>query len=184
MRATLEECRWLYNRLLEERKLAWQETGTGLRLYDQVNRLPALKAERPALDRVHSQALQNVANRRRDFAHQESRKVVNQHGTIAVEDLSVQRLVHNHCLAKSISDAAWSTFATMLSYKAANASRRYVAVSAGYTSQECSRCGHRQKMPLSERVYQCPSCHLTLSRDVNAARNILALGLQSIGAGP
>jgi putative transposase len=61
--ATLDECRWLYNRLLEERKLAWEETQTTVRLYDQVNRIPALKAERPSLQRVHSQVLQNVATR-------------------------------------------------------------------------------------------------------------------------
>lgn len=63
MQRTLDECRWLYNRLLEERKLAWEETETSVRLYDQVNRIPTLKAERGTLDLVHSQVLQNVATR-------------------------------------------------------------------------------------------------------------------------
>jgi len=84
-------------------------------------------------------------------------------------------MVHNHCLAKSISGAAWSMFAAFLSYKAASAGRRYVAVNPAYTSQDCSRCGHRQKMSLVERVYRCPCCRLDLSRDHNAALNILSL---------
>jgi putative transposase len=63
LKATLEECRWLYNRLLEERKLAWEETETGLSRYQQVNCIPTLKKERPSLATVYSQVLQNVAAR-------------------------------------------------------------------------------------------------------------------------
>ena len=55
---TLEECRWLYNRLLEERRLAWAACAQSLSMYDQQNRLPALKEERPSLKTVHSQVLQ------------------------------------------------------------------------------------------------------------------------------
>jgi putative transposase len=55
-----------------------------------------------------------------------------------------------------------------------------VQVNAAYTSQDCSECGHRQPMPLSARVYRCPCCSLVLDRDLNAARNILRLGLQSL----
>src|SRR5215469_11402668 len=60
---TLLECQWLYNRLLEERKVAWQETQTPMTLYQQHARIPVLKAERPGLAGVHSQVLQNVAVR-------------------------------------------------------------------------------------------------------------------------
>ena len=63
MQRTLDECRWLYNRLLEERKAAWEETETNVRLYDQVNRIPALRDERPTWGAVHSHVLQNVATR-------------------------------------------------------------------------------------------------------------------------
>src|SRR5690242_9868022 len=59
----LQECRWLYNRLLEDRKTAWEQRGESVRLYDQHALLPALKAERPTLARVQSQVLQNVAVR-------------------------------------------------------------------------------------------------------------------------
>jgi len=340
---TLEECRWLYNHLLEQRKTAYEQDGKSLSLYQQQETFPILKAERPSLKQVHSQVLQNVAVRidlaynaffrrwkagekpgfprfkgrgrydsitypqsgfslthddrvclskigsvkmvshrpiggkiktctvrrsstgkwyvsfscemepeslpetttavgidvglktfatlsdgqeianprffrseekalakvqrkhsklakgtpqrrkhrkavarvhermawkRQNFTHQQSRHVVNQFGTICVEDLEVNRMVHTHCLAKSISDAAWSAFFAQLSSKAEGAGRQLVKVNPAYTTQTCSRCGHRQKMPLSQRTYHCPCCLLSIDRDFNASVNILALGLQ------
>lgn len=352
MNAILEECHWLYNHLLEQRKTTYEQTGKGLSLYDQHATLPALKQDRPSLNVVHSQVLQNVAvridlafkaffrrvktgempgyprfrgkdrydsfcypqypngaqlnpasrtvflskignvrlilhrpiegkpktvcircsstgkwfitiaceiepeplpesdvavgidvglnsfaafstgdrianprffrqeeqalakaqrrlsqaekgtptrikcrkvvsriheriaNRRKDFSHQHSRRIVNQFGFISIEDLNINRMVRNHCLSKSIYDAAWSEFAQFLSYKAEWAGREFVAVNPAYTSQDCSGCGCRQVMPLSERVFHCPNCGLMLDRDLNAARNIVALGLQGAGSGP
>lgn len=348
MNQTLDECRWLYNHFLEQRKSLWEQKQKGLTLYDQINTLPALKAERSSLETVHSQVFQNVAvridlaykaffrrakagekpgyprfrgagwydsftypqsgfsivdgnlrlskigdvkirlhrpiggkikvltvhrsstnkwyacfscemehetlpnsseavgidvglesfatlstsdkivnprffrtdekalaksqrkvckqdkgtperartkkvvshiheriaNRRRDFAHQKSRQIANRFGIIAVEDLSINRMLHNHCLSKSISDAAWGQFTTYLAYKAGNAGRQYIAVNPAYTSQDCSRCGHRQPMPLSERIFHCPCCGLDLDRDINASLNILAIGLDSLGLVP
>jgi putative transposase len=127
---------------------------------------------------------ERIANKRRDFAHRESRKLVNRYGFIAVENLSVKRMSKNHRLAKSIMDAAWSDLTEKLSYKAVWADRRVVKVDPAYTSQKCSCCGNRQAMPLSIRSYECPSCGLSLCRDHNAALNILTLGLQSQGASP
>lgn len=141
---------------------------------------PERRKRRRIVARVH----ERIANRRSDFAHQESRKVVNRFDVVAVEDLSVNQMVHNHCLAKSIHDAAWSQFATFLSYKAAWAGREFVAVNPAYTSQDCSGCGHREKKTLSQRLHQCPCCGLTLDRDHNAALNIKRLGLQSLGLAP
>jgi putative transposase len=138
---------------------------------------PARRKLRKAVAHVH----ERIANRRRNFAHQHSRKIVNRFQVIAVEDLNVNRMMHNHCLAKSISDAAWSQFSTFLAYKAAYAGRQFVAVNPAYTSQNCSKCGHRQKMPLSERTYRCPCCGIVLDRDHNASLNVCALGLQSLG---
>ncbi len=343
---TLEECRWLYNHLLENRKTTYEQTGKGLTLYGQQATFPILKAERPSLFTVHSQVLQNVAVRidlafkaffrrvkagetpgyprfrgpdrydsftfpqsgfsvthdsrvilskigrikmvyhrpmkgaiktctlhrsrtgkwyvcfsveceplrlpansasvgidmglktfaalstgeeianprffrkeevalakvqrahskldkgtperrkhrkvvarvherlafRRDnFTHQESRQVVNAYGVICVEDLQVNRMVHNHCLAKSITDAAWSQFFRQLFAKAEEAGRTAIKINPAYTSQTCSGCGHRQKMPLAERVFDCPCCHLQIDRDLNASKNILSLGLQTLG---
>ena len=120
---------------------------------------------------------ERIKNKRKNFAHQESRKLVNRYGFIAVEDLSVNRMVKNHCLAKSIADAAWTDLTNKIAYKAEYAGRRFVKVNPAYTTQDCSRCGHRQVMPLSMRVYDCPSCGLSLDRDTNAAKNILTVGL-------
>src|SRR5207249_658928 len=119
------------------------------RLAREAKGMPKRRKRRQVVARVH----ERTRWKRQDFAHKESRKLVNRFQVIAVEDLSVNRMVHNHCLAQSISDAAWAGFTAMLSYKAAWAGRSFVAVNPAYTSQDCSRCGHRQKMPLSERVF-------------------------------
>ncbi len=136
---------------------------------------PERHNHRKAMARVH----ERIAWRRENFTHQQSRKIVNTYGRIAVEDLTVNRMLHNHCLAKSIADASWSAFFAQLSSKAEEAGRVFVKVNPAYTSQTCSQCGHRQKMPLSERIFDCPCCFVHLDRDLNAARNILGLGLQA-----
>ncbi|HAT45654.1 MAG TPA: transposase [Ktedonobacter sp.] len=138
---------------------------------------PERRKQRKAVARVH----ERIAFRRDNFTHQESRQIVDRFGVICVEDLHVNRMTHNHCLAKSIHDASWTGFVDKLSSKAEEAGRMVVKVNPAYTSQECSRCHHRHKMPLSERVYQCPCCLLVIDRDLNAAVNIKALGLQSVG---
>jgi putative transposase len=138
---------------------------------------PERKKHRQALACVH----ERIKFRRENFTHQNSHHIVAHSGTICVEDLGVKRMVHNHCLAKSIADASWSAFFSQLSCKAQEAGRTYVAVNPAYTSQTCSQCKHRQKMPLDVRVFDCPCCHVQLDRDLNAALNILALGLQGIG---
>ncbi|HYL43928.1 MAG TPA: transposase [Ktedonobacteraceae bacterium] len=138
---------------------------------------PERRTHRKAVARVH----ERIKFRRDNFTHQESHRIVESYGVICVEDLHVNRMTHNHCLSKSIHDASWSEFFSKLSCKAGEAGRKYTAVNPAYTSQECSRCHHRQKMPLSSRVYQCPCCLLALDRDLNASLNIRALGLQSLG---
>ena len=138
---------------------------------------PERRKHRKAVARVH----ERIAFRRENFTHQESRKIVNAFGVICVEDLQTNRLLYNHCLAKSISDAAWSAFFSQLASKAAEAGSQLIKVNPAYTSQDCSRCHHRQKMPLSERVYHCPCCLLIIDRDLNAALNIKAVGLYSVG---
>jgi putative transposase len=138
---------------------------------------PARRKAKQALGKVH----RRIANRRGDFTHQHSRRIINRFGTVCVEDIHVNRLVHNHCLAKSIMDAAWSQFFSSLTYKAECAGRRLVKVNPAYTSQDCHRCGHRQKMPLPARQFGCPCCGLSINRDHNASLNILAVGLHSLG---
>ena len=138
---------------------------------------PERRKHRKVVARVH----ERIKFRRENFTHQQSRQIVDRFGVICVEDLHVKRMTHNHCLAKSIQDAAWSGFFDKLFSKAAEAGRRALKVNPAYTSQDCSRCHHRQKMPLSERVYHCPCCLLAIDRDLNAAQNICAVGLHSLG---
>lgn len=137
--------------------------------------------ERIKRRKVLNKIYERISNRRSDFAHQESRKIINKYGIICVEDLEINTMVHNHCLAKSISDVAWGQFLNYLSYKAENAGRKCVKVNPAYTSQTCSKCGHRQPITLSDRVFNCPCCGIKLDRDHNASLNILALGLESLG---
>jgi len=139
---------------------------------------PERGRHRKAVARVH----ERIAFRRDNFTHQESRQIVDRFGVICVEDLHVNRMVHNHCLAKSIADASWSQFFDQLSSKAEEAGRVFIKVDPAYTTQDCSRCRHRQRMSLGERVYHCPCCFLVIDRDLNAALNIKALGLQSVGS--
>jgi putative transposase len=115
---------------------------------------------------------QQVKRQRADFHHKVARPLVQQYDTIYLEDLQVANMVRNHHLAKSISDAGWAQFRSILTFKAACAGKRVVAIPAQYTSQDCSGCGGRVPKSLSVRTHVCPACGLVMDRDENAARNI------------
>jgi putative transposase len=138
-------------------------------------------AARRKANKVLSRIHERIRNRRHDFVHQAARKLVNRFGVIAVEKLNVKGMVKNHCLAKSISDASWSMFRTVLTSKAESAGREVIAVNPAYTSQDCHACGYRAKKKLSERWHNCPMCTASLDRDTNAAINILNLALNQTG---
>jgi putative transposase len=127
-----------------------------------------------------AKAHQHIANQRRDFHHKEARKLVQQYDLIYHEDLRVRNMVKNHCLAKSISDAGWRAFLTILTFKAASAGKRVVAVEPAYTSQRCSGCQNVVWKGLSVRWHECPECGLSLHRDHNSARDILRLGREQL----
>ena len=115
-----------------------------------------------------------MKRQRRDFHHKTALWLVRRYDIIYLEDLKVANLVQNCRLAKSISDAGWAQFRSILEGNAAYAGRRVVAVPPAYTSQDCSGCGERVEKSLSIRI--CPSCGLILDRDENAARNIQRAG--------
>jgi putative transposase len=119
---------------------------------------------------------QKVKRQRRDFHHKTALRLIREYDTIYLEDLHVANMVRNRYLAKSISDAGWTQFRTILCGKAAYAGRRVIAVPAAYTSQECSGCGTLVRKSLSVRTHICPSCGLVLDRDENAAINIQRAG--------
>ncbi len=141
--------------------------------------------ERKKANKVLSRIHERIRNRRHDFVHQTARRLVNRFGVIAVEKLNVKGMVKSHCLAKSISDASWSMFRTVLTSKAESADREVISVNPAYTSQDCSVCGYRAdglegrtKKKLSDRWHNCPMCSASLDRDTNAAVNILNLALR------
>ena len=123
-----------------------------------------------------AKAHQTVRRQRQDFHHKAARALVQQYDTIFHEDLQTANMVRNHHLAKSISDAGWSAFLSILSFKAACAGRSVIAIPPAYTSQTCSGCGVLVQKGLSVRWHACPDCGTSLHRDHNAAKNIERFG--------
>jgi putative transposase len=123
--------------------------------------------------RAHAQ----VADARRDFHHQLSTALIRENQTVAVEDLAVKGLARTR-LAKSVLDAGWAAFVRMLEYKARLYGREFHRIGRFEpTSQLCSACGVKDgPKPLHIRQWTCASCGTAHDRDVNAARNVLALG--------
>ena len=119
-----------------------------------------------------AKAHQQVRRQRADFHHKTALTIVRQHDTIYHEDLQTANMVKNHHLAKSIQDAGWAAFLSILSFKAACAGRSVVAVNPAFTSQRCSGCGGVVQKGRSVRWHSCPECGTSLHRDHNAARNI------------
>ena len=113
-----------------------------------------------------------IQRARKHFHHEVAAKLVNRFDRIAVEDLNIRGMVKNHRLAKSILDVAWGQFFAITKSKAESAGRTFERVNPRYTSQTCSNCGHRQKMPLAIRVYECEKCGYVCGRDHNAAINL------------
>jgi putative transposase len=152
-----------------QRRLSKQKKGTAERF----------KA-RKVVARVH----ERIKNKRHNFAHQLSRKLVTDFKTIVVEDLSINNMKKSNfkCINKSIGDAAWRMFADLVEYKAEEAGTQFVKVNPAFTSQTCARCGSRAKKTLSQRIHKCSCCNFSLQRDHNAAINILALGQQSLAS--
>jgi putative transposase len=105
----------------------------------------------------------------------------NKSDLVAYEDLNVRGLVRNRHLAKSISDAYESTFRSWLEYFGHKYGKVTVAVPPHNTSQNCSNCGEKVKKSLSTRTHLCPHCGFVEDTDVNAAINILKLGLSTVG---
>lgn len=152
-----------------QRKLSRFEKGTQER-----------KKQRKTVVKIHKR----IRNKRSNFCHQTTRRLVNEFQYICVEDLNIKKMMQDSHLAKSIADASWNQFCQFLSYKAEEAGRKLGVVNPAYTSQICHRCGCCAKKMLSERLHQCIECGYQTSRDFNAAQNILALGLDGLGISP
>ncbi|MFS4092522.1 RNA-guided endonuclease InsQ/TnpB family protein [Streptomyces sp. AF1A] len=143
-------------------------------------------ANRAKARRKVAKVYARITDRRRDHLHKLTTRLVRENQTIVIEDLAVRNMVKNGSLARAISDAAWSEFRSMLEYKAQWYGREVIAIDRWFPSSKlCSTCGTLQdKMPLNVREWTC-DCGTTHDRDVNAAKNILAVGLTAsvCGAG-
>jgi putative transposase len=124
-----------------------------------------------------SKGYAKVRNQRKNFIHKTAHALVRTYNFIAYEELEIPNMVHNHRLAGAISDASWGQFISVLQYKAEEAGVVAIGVNPRNTSQRCSRCGNIVPKKLGVRIHNCPYCGLVLHRDLNASRNILALGL-------
>ncbi len=120
-----------------------------------------------------------VANRRKDFLDKLSTELVERYNLICLEDLNLHALKSSLKLGKSISDASWGKFVHMLEYKAEERGKTVWKANRWWpSSKTCSGCGHVNKeLKLKDTVLECPSCHLEIDRDLNAALNLVAAGL-------
>lgn len=135
--------------------------------------------QRKRVARIHAR----IADRRRDHLHKLTTRLIRENQTIVVESLAVKNMVRNRSLAKHISDAAWGELVRQLRYKAEWYGRNLVEVDRYYpSSKRCSECGHVvDSLPLDIRSWACPECGVIHDRDINAAKNILAVG-QTVSA--
>lgn len=124
---------------------------------------------------------EKVVNKRKDFLHKVSTKLIRENQTIALETLVVKNMVKNHNLAQAISDVSWSTFVTMLEYKADWYGKNILRIGQfAPSSKTCSNCGSINKeLTLKDREWACSNCSTVLDRDVNAAVNIKSFALKN-----
>ncbi|MFA5715398.1 MAG: transposase [Candidatus Paceibacterota bacterium] len=146
------------------------------RLSKETKGTPERVRRRLIVAKVHDR----ISNKRKNFIHQESRKLVDRFKLIAFEDLKIKNMQQNSHLSKSISDVSWGMMVRDTVNKAVEAGSKVVLVDPKNTTQLCSRCGQYVRKELSDRIHSCPQCGLVMDRDQNAAINILRLGLQSL----
>lgn len=128
-----------------------------------------------------------IKNIRQNMLHQFTHKLVNSNAMIIVGNVNAKALAQTK-LAKSVLDASWTTFRTMLKYKCENAGVWFEEVNEAYTTQTCSCCSSRLSSPrgrtgLGIREWQCMECGTLHDRDINSALNILALGHERLAGG-
>ena len=148
---------------------------------------PALARAQRARRRNRTRAIHaKIANRRKDFLHKLSTKVINANGAVFVGNVNASALAKTRC-AKSVLDAGWSAFRTMLLYKCDAAGVWFAEVDEAFSTQTCSVCnsraGPKGRKDLGIRGWLCPVCETVHDRDVNAAHNILAAGHRRLAEG-
>jgi len=130
--------------------------------------------QRVKVARIH----EKIKNSRLDYIHKITTHLVDNYDVIVIEDLNVRGMVKNHKLAKSISDASFYEFRRQLEYKCAWYGKELITISRWFpSSKTCSNCGYiKDDLKLSDRIYECEHCGLSIDRDLNASMNILTVG--------
>ncbi|HEX4206484.1 MAG TPA: RNA-guided endonuclease TnpB family protein [Ktedonobacteraceae bacterium] len=125
-----------------------------------------------------------IADMRRDFQHKASTRLIRENQVICLETLNVKGMLKNHKLAKAISDVGWSEVVRQLEYKAEWYGRTVVKIDRWYpSSKACSACLHvLEELTLDVRSWACPNCGTCHDRDINAAKNIVTVGLTALNA--
>src|SRR2546421_882464 len=131
--------------------------------------------------RIHAR----IADRRRDYQHKLSTKIIRENQVVCVESLHVKNMVKNHSLAKAISDVGWSDFVRQLAYKAEWYGGTLIKIDKWYpSSKRCFDCAHiLDSLTLDIRHWTCPQCGVSHDRDINSSKNILAAGLAVAACG-
>ena len=150
----------------EQRKLSKKQKGSKNK-----------EKQRQKVAKIH----QKITDQRKDFLHKLSSKLVkeSQFDCFCIEDLSLQRM--KTLWGRKVSDLGWNMFTSMLNYKAIREGKIFKKIGRfEASSQICHCCGHRQKMLLDVRVYECPECGMKIDRDLNAAINIRNFALRDL----
>ena len=156
-----------------QNKLAKEQRKLSLMVKGSSNR----NKQRIKIAKLHKK----INNQRNDYLHKLSRHIIDENQFICIEDLKVKNMVKNHKLARSIGDASWSRFISMLIYKANWYGNTIIKVPSNYpSSQLCSHCHYQnpKTKDLKVRKWICPQCGTVHDRDKNAAKNILSKGIE------
>ena len=152
----------------EQRKLSHMVKGSNNR-----------NKQRIKVARLHKK----IENQRNDYLHKLSRHIIDENQIICIEDLKVKNMTRSNKLARSINDASWTKFVSMLIYKANWYGNVIVKVPTNYpSSQLCSYCNYQNPLTKDLRVrkWTCPQCGSVHDRDINAAKNILRKGIEML----
>ena len=152
----------------EQRRLSHMEKGSSNR-----------NKQRIKVAKLHK----HIQNQRNDYLHKLSKSIIDENQIICIEDLKVKNMMNDSKLARNISDVSWSKFVSMLIYKADWYGRKVVKVPSTYpSSQLCHACGYKNSIikDLAIRKWTCPKCGSIHDRDINAAKNILSKGIETL----
>ncbi|MEK6887105.1 MAG: RNA-guided endonuclease TnpB family protein [Nanoarchaeota archaeon] len=138
------------------------------------------KAQRKKKWGVVRKIYKRIVNKRHDFQFKLANQLVKDYDQIFVEDLNINKMLTKRWCSKQISDVSWRSFLNILEYKAENAGKQVVKVNPAYTSQTCSECKTATTTSLKEEVFTCCSCGFSSDRDINAAKNIMTVGLYGL----